>query len=338
MNEAWLEKTERYFNNEMNAEDRLLFEAELKKNDELSFYVNLYKEIETSMRSSQKDMEQEAALKASLNNLSAIYFKKDDTNIANDTKELAASRSGNIQSFQNKKQRRKKTWSIFAIAAGITGIIMVCVIFYWNNAKKNTTTAVNIGKVDTSVTSIKTDTNHLQKNIPPNLAQKNADSNAAEHKPQTVLTKQKQETLFMSYFKPDDVPEITDSRLDDAFAYYSKHNYTDAAEEFSTADINVVTRGLETDPKLTAFYKDYYAGLSYLANGQATKAIPKLKSAISKSRGSLKIKAEWYLSLSYLKNDEIANAKELLTKISSGVKENKYSLKAAKLRDQLAAK
>ena len=47
MNEAWLEKIEQYFNNEMSAEEKLLFESEMRTNEELSSYFNLYKEIES---------------------------------------------------------------------------------------------------------------------------------------------------------------------------------------------------------------------------------------------------------------------------------------------------
>src|SRR5690348_13842551 len=74
MNEIWLEKIGRYFNDEMSAEEKLFFKSEVKTNEELSSYFNLYQEIETTMCSKHKNDLQDEALKASLNKLSAKYF------------------------------------------------------------------------------------------------------------------------------------------------------------------------------------------------------------------------------------------------------------------------
>ena len=334
MHEAWLERTEQYFNNEMSAEERLLFEAELKKNDELSAHVNLYKEIETEMRNRQNNSEQEEALKASLNKLTTIYFGKE---IEKDLKNPGDARQGfaaGTAGVLHQHKKTIKTRSIFAIAAMVTGFIVLSVTWYVNNIKKNATTARQTQSTDTGKAIINADINHLQKgsNASNPSLQNNVDSTNSNR-----TSNKKREQLFADNFKPDVTPVITEGPLEDAFTYYANHRYSKAAEEFSTANFNTTTRSFEPDPKLTAFYAYYYAGLSYLANGQTTQAIPKLKHAVSKSRGSLKIKAEWYLSLSYLKNGQVTNANELLKKISSDVKENKYSLKAAKLLDELTA-
>ena len=337
MNEAWIEKTEQYFNNEMSTEEKLLFESEMRTNDELSSYFNLYKEIETAMRTEQKNNEEEAALRTSLNKLNTIYFKKEDINIAANTKELTTQRSEAIQAKrQNNKQRTIKMQSVIAVAAAITGIVILSVFLYLGNSKKNSAVAVNSKGTDT-VTAAKHDEDLSQKKTssPDLAAQNNADTNTANKQVYT-LTKKRQLELFRNNFKPDDAPEITEGPLEDAFTYYAKRNYADAAEEFNTADINSSTRGLETDPKLTAFYADYYAGLSYLAQGQTTSAITKLKGAENKATDNVfKIKAEWYLSLAWLKTGEIKKANTLLTKISISSKENIYKLKADNLLNEL---
>ena len=335
MNEAWLESIERYLNNEMNAEEKLLFESEMRTNGELSSYFNLYKEIEITMRSEQKSSEEEVALKASLKNLNIIYFKKEDVNEAFDTKESPTYGSENMRVFrQGKKHRTIKMQSIIAVAAVITGIVVLSVAFYINRKKKNTAVAVNTTKKDTTLTAGKHATNQVQKNIysESSAVQKSMPANSQAH----LLTKEKQEELFKDNFKPDVVPEITEGPLDDAFSFYANHNYTNAAEEFTTADINTATRGFETDTKLTAFYADYYAGLSYLAEGNTSAAIAELIQASGKSSNNLfQIKTQWYLSLAYLKKGEIKKADNLLTKISRSNNSTAYRLKAIKLLNEL---
>jgi len=120
--------------------------------------------------------------------------------------------------------------------------------------------------------------------------------------------------------------------LEDAFNYYTDKHYGEAAQEFSSANLASVTRGLATDSNRTAFYADYYAGISYLEQERNADAIGKLESAVTKSTDeSFRLKAEWYLALAYLRSGDITKVNELLTKISGNTNETAHKLKATRL-------
>ena len=172
----------------------------------------------------------------------------------------------------------------------------------------------------------------MQTNDSVSLAfQNNADSPATiNHSP--AKTSKKQEELFAANFKPDAVPAVTAGPLEDAFTYYAEKHYSDAAQEFSSADLTSGTRGLETDSTITAFYADYYAGISYLEQSDNSKSILKLESALTKSPAELyTIKASWYLALAYVKAGEIKKANGQLAKISENKNETFYRSKATRL-------
>ncbi len=74
MNDNWFEKFEDYLSGRMSSEEKLLFEAALTSNDELSIAFNIYSEIETEMRINEKYNLNETALKNSLQTLNTRYF------------------------------------------------------------------------------------------------------------------------------------------------------------------------------------------------------------------------------------------------------------------------
>ena len=338
MNKTLFEKIEQYLNGEMSAEERVLFEYEMKTNDELSSACNTYKLIETQMRNQEKNSENETLLKDSLQKLNAVYFEREIKNspdIQNTNKALPVFDASITEKFKAKNNKRSivSIWKTIGIAAATIGIIALSFIWYLYSTKEKEQVAVNVKKTDTEENINRQDTTGLQKNI---ALQNNTDTNTDANKNPNTLTKKKQEALFATNFKPDVTPENKEGPLEDAFDYYDDHNYAGAAEEFSSANLNTITRGLDTNPKLTAFYAHYYGGLSYLAEGTATEAITELKNAIAKSPAELfKIKAQWYLALAYLKTGEIKKANELLSKISVNEKETEYKSKSIKLLNEL---
>jgi TolA-binding protein len=114
MNETFFEKIEQYLNNELNHEERLNFESELAANEELASIVKLYSTIETEMRNNERHNENEIALKKTLNNLNATYFKSESRQSAKEN----ISPVKKINLFQ---------WLPYAIAASV--IILVAMIF-----------------------------------------------------------------------------------------------------------------------------------------------------------------------------------------------------------------
>ena len=71
------------------------------------------------------------------------------------------------------------------------------------------------------------------------------------------------------------------------------------------------------EDRQTVHYKNYFLGLSYLANKQPTKAIPYLTVARKTPSLSLRQKSEWFLALAYLNANNKAKALPILLRISS---------------------
>jgi len=329
MKQAWIEKAEQYLDNEMSATERSLFEQEMAANEELSFYVDLYREIETVMEDDEKNGAKEDALKNSLGKLNAVYFNKEvklDPVIPQDLYESPPVEQKAAVVYHRDK-RKTRYWLAFAAAAATIGVIAIAITWFSQNEEAKPSIAGS-EKPDTG----KTTTDSLQRKDSPNLAVQNNTDSPAKKKQFPEADNKKQEELFAANFEPDDVPDVIEGPLEDAFNFYANKNYSDAAQEFSTADRDSETRGLQTDPKRTAFYADYYAGISYLEQADNTNAILKLKSAVTESHGELfSIKAEWYLALAYLKTGELTKANELFEKIAGNKKETVYRSKAARL-------
>lgn len=70
------------------------------------------------------------------------------------------------------------------------------------------------------------------------------------------------------------------------------------------------------EDRQTVHYKNYFLGLSYLANKQPTTAIPYLITALQTHSVTLHQKAEWFLALAYLKANNKAKALPMLQRIS----------------------
>jgi tetratricopeptide (TPR) repeat protein len=326
MNETWLTKTELYVNGGMKEEERLLFEKEMAANELLFSYVNLYRDIETTMRNQHQHNEQEDALKASVKRLNTVYFNAPVKNI-----------SGSEQTITPLPNDTRKSniliWKTFAIAAATIGVIFIGIVWYTHNIRTKKEIAVNT-KVDSTTAIINSDTMNVQDKASNIVIQNNNDT-VSYDKTLSALTQQKREALFKKNFKTDTAPENIEGPLEDGFAYYTTQQYDEAATEFSTADLSA-TRGPGTDEKLTAFYAHYYAGISYLAANKTNKAIAALNDALTKSTGTLmRVKTQWYLALAYVKINEVNKAASLLGEVHANNIETEYKLKAGVLLGEL---
>jgi hypothetical protein len=82
----------------------------------------------------------------------------------------------------------------------------------------------------------------------------------------------------------------------------------------------------------------FYVGMSYLGLEDADKAIPLLSEGIQSKDPDIKQKAEWYLTLAYLKNHERDKAKAQLGKIIETTQQHRYKPFANELLVELNKK
>ena len=98
-----------------------------------------------------------------------------------------------------------------------------------------------------------------------------------------------------------------------------RNQFLDAMTAYKSGKYNEVIKQLKTLPadKQTLPYRNYFLGLSYLANKQPIEAIPLLTKAQTASSGKLRQKSEWFLALAYVKNEQKEKALPLLKRISA---------------------
>ena len=93
----------------------------------------------------------------------------------------------------------------------------------------------------------------------------------------------------------------------------------DALTSYKAGKYDQVIERLKTLPadRQTVHYKNYFMGLSYLANRQPTQAIPVLNKAFATPSAPLRQKVEWCLALAYVKNGQNEKALPILNRIST---------------------
>ncbi len=144
--------------------------------------------------------------------------------------------------------------------------------------------------------------------------------------------------VYTEYFELDNPPERRPESLDDAFDYYVMEEYGDAIKAFENIDTDdlLVTRGTEDDKKLTAFYKFYYEGLSYMAESDFAEAISRLENAVTQGPDDyLRSKAQWFLALAYVKVHDAEKARLILKVLGENDGALEYKEKAVKMMNGL---
>ena len=112
---------------------------------------------------------------------------------------------------------------------------------------------------------------------------------------------------LMKDFPSGRIPDETRTQFMDALTNYKAGKYDKVIEQLRT---------LPAD-KQTIYYKNYFLGLSYLANKQPTEAIPLLSNAQAAPSLQLRQKANWFLALAYVKNGQNEKALPMLKQIST---------------------
>lgn len=136
--------------------------------------------------------------------------------------------------------------------------------------------------------------------------------------------------LFKQYFKKDALPEQYPPFLAQAFMDYESGNYT-TLQQLNLNDLPQ-TRGTgETDSKESILkWGHYYKGLAFLQTDNIGEAVINLDWVLnSRPDKALRAKAQWYLTLAYLKDNNGKKAAELCRGIV-GNRENHILVKNAK--------
>jgi hypothetical protein len=201
------------------------------------------------------------------------------------------------------------------VAAAITAFMLVTL--FWQKPRKAPDVA-NSNNMDT-----------VQKNAEPSQV---AITAPAKDSSEVVDP----ELLFKQYFKKDVLPEDYPLYLAQALTDYESGNY----KTLQQLHLNNLpqTRGAgETDSKTNILQLGYYyKGLAFLQTNNIREAITNLNWVMNNQPGkALKAKAQWYLALAYLKENNGEKAAELCRNIVDNKENNTLVKKAKNMLDVL---
>lgn len=127
------------------------------------------------------------------------------------------------------------------------------------------------------------------------------------------------EIAYADSFGPAPSDQLMKDFPSGAFASPVRPQLADAFRNYKAGRYDRVIAQLRTLPadKQTAPYKNYFLGLSYLANRQPADAIPLLSNARTGPALVLRQKATWFLALAYVKNGQKKKALPMLKQISA---------------------
>ena len=293
--EEWFDKAIAYFNGMMTTEQAQLFEKETAASEELSKLMQTWKTTDEEAALYEKNRQETEAF---------IYtHQKLKSDFVNDDVKV--------------KKLKYSPWRWVAIAAAVTGIIMLMKIFtpspdkssFADEHKKKLDTTHKIVAVDSPVATI--DTQLKKRDI-------------------------QLRTLYAQVFRPDEVPEDPNGPLDNAFFYYASKQYKKAITAIDSAGSKTLTRGSDSFTPVTRFYAVYYKALSLLTLGNDSGAVKLLAQSVSLAPSAfLKAKAQWYLALAYLKQENVQTAIETLGILIKNPSAGGYKQKAEKLLSEL---
>ena len=306
--EEWFEQAIAYFSDTMSAEEIEHFEAETVASEELSQLMLLWKTTDAEGAIYERSKEEAAALIATHQKLKHDFV---------DEQAVYKFSATENETIKNVRKIKFSVWQWIAVAAIITGIIVGMELFMPSPQKKTSVVQNNA-----SQNNIDTAPNNSG-NIP-------ADKNTAND---LKAPKQNQgEILYAQAFAPDRIPENPNGLLDDAFFYYASGQYESAVTAIDSALTKTTTRGNDTFTPLTGFYASYYKALSLMSLGNTAAAIPLLQQALQQSPAEmLSIKAQWYLSLAYLKEEKTPDAAKTLQLLINNPAAGAYKSRAQKI-------
>jgi tetratricopeptide (TPR) repeat protein len=354
------DRIDAYLNGDMSAEEQILFKTELAQNKDLASTVALYQSIEQTMRSTEATNEDEATLRQTLNMLGALYFtteQKGEGSGQNKTEDSSThiismpERSPN-SSFvpaeidSGVKRLFNRAW---VIAAVFLGLIVIGTIGYWQiqnsrisdgNVQENGGNIITAETQGTGVNDTTTKDTISLSSSPgaderlPEAASVQSSSDTLPQPELKSLSKAALHALFAKYFQPDELPDEQTTHLEEGFSAYKEGNYSIAIAAFQDIASSPLTRGESDAETQIVFFARYYQGISYLATGNAAKAITALQ-GLTATDPFLRSKRDWYLALSYLQAGRQKAAEILLRQLSQNSSAGDIQQKARSLQNDL---
>ncbi|QDK78883.1 hypothetical protein EXU85_09810 [Spirosoma sp. KCTC 42546] len=132
-------------------------------------------------------------------------------------------------------------------------------------------------------------------------------------------TSRQTDVAYAETFSPDSSDELVKDFPSGTFSPDARTQLLDALATYKSGKYDQVIAQLSTLPadKKSIHYKNYFLGLSYLANKQPKEAIPLLNKALSAPSAKIRQKSEWFLALAYVKNGQKEKALPILKTIST---------------------
>jgi tetratricopeptide (TPR) repeat protein len=132
--------------------------------------------------------------------------------------------------------------------------------------------------------------------------------------------------LFTMYYKSNQIPieRSSDSYLFEALRFYQQKEYPSAIDLFNEV--------LVTDPDNSAVR--FYLAISYIETNRINEALNNLELIIHQDKNGYSERAQWYLGLCMLKNNQTEQAIAQFRKIASD-SNNYYKLDALKVLSQV---
>lgn len=132
-------------------------------------------------------------------------------------------------------------------------------------------------------------------------------------------TNRQTDIAYAETFSSDPTTDLMKDFPSGQMAPSVRDQFLDAMTAYKSGKYDTVIEQLKTLPadKQTLPYRNYFLGLSYLANKQPVEAVPLLTKAQAASSGKLRQKSEWFLALAYVKTNQKEKALPLLKRIST---------------------
>ena len=332
MTDLLLGKVKEYFNGEMNHDEKLLFEMELKKNKHLKELYDLYETIEQGL--DQQNSLEEKELRITLAKLSGEY------NGLNYTPRDSPGSNTAVRDLNDRQSIQRRTSILsskgFLAAAVLLGVIVTFSVWQYTR-REETPVAMQPGISDKN--SIDPGQVSSGDQLPVDI------KNDTVKQVDDISSKLNYDDLFAKNFKPDQLPINYSELLDEALTLYKNGLYKNAiaALDPETIKRNIeelrprgeVTVEMEKEEKTTLFYAHYYRGISFMTDKRFERSLTDLKAALDLAPNqATEIKTRWYIALAHLKLGKIKEAgKQLEMIVKRG--DNQISKKASDLMQVL---
>ena len=312
-----VERIEQFLSGEMSPEEEQQFQQDLLTDQELLAAYTTYRAVQRDMFDPHQYAREED-VKSTLAELGNEFIRTSKTTKGNPDNDRQSPAAGSLKNITPPTRRGRIKWmqSPKWAAAAILAIVITGSWYLITESSRKEKMATKSATPTGTAGNDRSGQDTLLRipALPDSAKPETGKSRDVKNrKPEQTNNAQQ---LFATYFKPDTVPAEKAALLKTAFGLYEDRQYTQAADLFEDAGLELSTRGTESDEPVARLYATYYQALSYMAVGQAAKAIPLLQKV--SSPGPYQVKVDWYLALCYVRSNQIRLALPLLRKIGAG--------------------